>query len=88
AVSITDPRERTLPNVGLIDLEDAETGEIVTIDSSSPRARRAWEANAIRRDGELRKMLLSMSIAQIPVVTGRDYVRNLVAFFRLREHRL
>ena len=88
AVSLTDPRERTLPNVGLIDLEDAETGEIVTIDSGSARARRAWEVNARRREDELRSMLLSMSIDHIPVLTGHDYVRDLVGFFRLRERRL
>ena len=88
AVSITDPRERTLPNVGLIDLEDAETGEIVTIDSGSARARRAWEKKARQREDELRKMLLSMSIDHIPVLTGHDYVRDLVGFFRLRERRI
>ena len=88
AISIRDPRESELPNVGLIDLEDAETGEIVTVDTGSARARRQYEALARGREEALRSLLSSTGIDRIPVVTGRDYVRDLVGFFRLRERRI
>ena len=88
AISIADPREQKLPNVGLIDLEDAETGEIVTIDAGSAAVRKQYEAQARVHEAQLRDTLRSMAIDRIPVVTGRDYVRDLVGFFRLRERRL
>jgi len=88
AISVTDPRERELPDVGLIDVEDAETGEIVTLDTGSRRARTQFEALGRERDAKLRQSLHSMAIDHIGVVTGRDYVRDLVGFFRMREGRL
>jgi len=88
AVSITDPREHELPNAGLIDLEDAETGEIVTVDAGSPGVRKQYEALGRKRDAELRELFRSMSVDHIRIVTGRDYVRDLIGFFRAREGRL
>ena len=88
AISITDPRERELPKVGLIELEDAETGEIVVVDSSSFLVRRQYEAIARERAERLAESLRSSGVDHIPVLTGRDYVRDLVRFFRVRERRL
>ena len=88
AISITDPRERELPKVGLIELEDAETGEIVVVDSSSFLVRRQYEAIARERAERLAESFRSSGVDHIPVLTGRDYVRDLVRFFRVRERRL
>ena len=88
AISITDPRERELPKVGLIELEDAETGEIVVVDSSSFLVRRQYEAIARERAERLAESLRSSGVDHIPVLTGRDYVRDLARFFRVRERRL
>ena len=88
AISITDPRERELPRVGLIELEDAETGEIVVVDSGSFPVRRQYEAIARERAGRLAESFRSIGVDHIPVVTGRDYVRDLVRFFQARERRL
>lgn len=87
AISITDPRERELPNVGLIDLEDAETGELVVVDTGSPAVRRQYEALAREREERLRDIFRSGGIDHVPVTTGRDYVKDLMGFFRAREHR-
>lgn len=87
AVSLTDPREAKLPAAGLIELEDAESGERVVVDSSSAAVRRRYEALARQRADNLAASLRSMGIDQIPVVTGEDYVRDLVKFFRVRERR-
>jgi len=88
AVSIADPRERELPDVGLIDIEDAETGEIVTVDAGNAAVRKQYEALGRKRDAELRALFRSMSVDHIRIVTGRDYVRDLIGFFRVREGRL
>ncbi len=87
SVSVTDPREVVMPNVGLLELEDAETGEIVLIDTGSTAVRGRYEGLGRERCAELRELFRSMSVDQIEVFTDRDYVKTLVAFFRGRERR-
>ena len=87
AVSVADPREVRMPNVGLVELEDAETGDIVLIDTGSAGIRKAYEKNAHERMNALRSLFASMDIEQIEIQTDRDYVRDLVKFFRGRERR-
>ncbi|RJX32929.1 MAG: DUF58 domain-containing protein [Desulfurivibrio sp.] len=87
AVSITDPRERELPAAGLIELEDAESGGRLLIDSSSPAVRRAFAAAAARRLKELAGQFAAMGVDHIPLQTDEDYVLDLVRFFRMRERR-
>jgi uncharacterized protein (DUF58 family) len=88
AVSVTDPREVRLPDVGLIELEDAETGEVVLLDTSSVAVRRRYESLGEERGRLLRDDFRGMGVDQIEVMTDRDYVRSLVAFFHRRERRL
>jgi uncharacterized protein (DUF58 family) len=87
AVSVSDPREAGVPDVGLIELEDAETGERVVIDTGSAAVRRQYEALGADQQGRLGETFRSLGIDQIAVSTGRDYVRDLVRFFRARERR-
>ena len=88
AVSLSDPREAALPAAGLIELEDAETGESVVVDSSNAAVRRSYEALTRERCDTLAASLRSMGVDQIPVVTGEDYVLDLLKFFRVRERRI
>ena len=88
AVSLSDPREAALPAAGLIELEDAETGESVVVDSSNAAVRRSYEALTRARCDTLAASLRSMGVDQIPVVTGEDYVLDLLKFFRVRERRI
>ena len=87
AITISDPLERKMPNVGLVELEDAETGELIEIDTSSAMIRTRYEGLGTERRGELGELFRSMDVDQIEVMTNRDYVRDLVAFFRSRERR-
>jgi uncharacterized protein (DUF58 family) len=87
AVTISDPLERKMPVVGLVELEDAETGELIEIDTSSARFRSRYEGLGARRRGELSELFRSMNVDQIEVMTNQDYVRDLVRFFRTRERR-
>lgn len=88
AISLGDPREKKLPNIGLIELEDAETGERVLLDTGSAAVRKRFEVAARERSERLRGMLRSRGVDHIPVVTGEDYVRDLVKFFKSRERRI
>lgn len=87
AISVTDPVEVKMPNVGLVELEDAETGELIQIDTASAAVRKRYEGLGAAHKGQLQEMLRSMNIDQIEVMTNRDYVRDLVKFFRSRERR-
>ena len=88
AVSVTDPREVRVPNVGLVELEDAETGELRLLDTGSAAVRTRYEALGRERSAGLGELFRSMSIDHVQVFTDRDYVRTLVTFFRSRERRL
>jgi len=87
AISITDPLELRMPDVGLVELEDAETGEWIQIDTSSPAFRNRYEGLGEERRKELRDLFRSMNIDQLDIVTNRDHVRELVTFFRTRQRR-
>ena len=88
AVSVTDPREVVMPNVGLIQLEDAETGEMVLIDTGSAAFRKQYEGLGSERQDRLRRSFRAMDVDHIEIYTGKDYVVDLVRFFRTRERRL
>ena len=87
AVTVVDPREVRLPNVGLIELEDAETGELILVDTSSAAVRRSYERLGRERADRFRELFASMGVDQIDIMTGKDYVPKLVHFFRVRERR-
>ncbi len=87
AVSITDPREVKMPDVGLLELEDAETGEQIIIDTGSRKIRKQYQGLGSERQGTLKKMFQLMDVDHIEVFTDRDYVFDLVRFFRTRERR-
>ena len=87
AVAVTDPRETSLPDVGLLELEDAETGEVALIDTGSQAVRCQYAALALERTAKLNELLASTGIDQIRVETSRAYIRDLMAFFKNRERR-
>ena len=87
AVSVSDPLESRLPNVGLVELEDAETGELALVDTGSRAVRKRYEQLARERSNRLAETLAGMDVDQIAVRTDEDYVRKLVNFFTTRERR-
>jgi uncharacterized protein (DUF58 family) len=87
AVSVTDPREIALPDVGLIELEDAETGQRVVIDTGSRAVRGRYGTLGAERQEGLQKLFRSIDVDHLAVLNGRDYVVDLVKFFKLRAQR-
>lgn len=88
AVNIIDPREIALPNVGLIELEDAETGEFILIDTSSKEIRKRYEIISSSEMEARKKLFLSTGVDSIEINTGKPYYNELIKFFRMREKRL
>ena len=86
-VTVTDPLEEALPAVGLIELEDPETGEIVVFDSSGPEG--AAFAEDSRRTREAREALWRrLNLDAITLRTDRPYLPALTGFFEARARRL
>ena len=87
AVGIADAAESELPRAGLVELEDTETGEIVTVDTADQRLRLAFQDHA--RDLALQRdrLFKSLSIDAISLDTSEDFTPKLHKFFRLRAQR-
>ncbi|NOT01650.1 MAG: DUF58 domain-containing protein [Phycisphaerales bacterium] len=86
-ITITDRREIELPNVGLIELVDAETGETVVVDTSSKGLRRRYSADAVVVATERDRSFRRNKIDAIDVMTGESFVEPLTRFFRARKAR-
>ncbi len=87
-VRISDPRESMLPDVGLIELEDAETGERVLVDTRRRQIRDAFAATGRDEYESLSGLLRSMGVDSLQVSTDRPYMKDLLGFFRRRERRI
>jgi len=84
-VTITDPREIELPDVGFLDLMDAETGERILIDTHDIRVRDAFNFLGVSDRAARTKQFRQMRSAAIDIRTDQSYVDELVRFFRTRE---
>lgn len=87
AVTLSDPREHTLPDAGLVTLEDAETGAAVTIDAADPGVRQAYFVRAAELRAQRVGTLAGVGVDRIDVATDRSYVEPLLGFFRARARR-
>jgi uncharacterized protein (DUF58 family) len=87
AVRVGDERERALPRLGLVELEDPETGERVIVNTSNPDFRSAFADHVERRRAELDRSLRRSKVDVIDIETGRPYVKPLMRFFQERTRR-
>jgi uncharacterized protein (DUF58 family) len=88
AIRISDPREEEVPSVGLLELEDAETGERLLVDTGSAAVRNAFRASAEQRRAALIQLARQARVDVIEVSTNGGHLDALIRFFRLRERRL
>ncbi len=87
AITVTDPREIDLPDVGFIELEDAETGEFIVVDTSYAEVRSLYSKQS-RQDVQIRnKLFRSINVDQIDIHTDKPYIEPLIKFFRMRAKR-
>ena len=86
-IRMGDPRERELPAVGYIELEDAETGEQLTVNVSDPAFREAFDHDVTETRTTLEREFRKTGIDVIEISTDRPYADRLMRFFRQRAKR-
>jgi uncharacterized protein (DUF58 family) len=87
AISVNDPAEEELPRLGLVEFEDAETGELAAVDTGDPRLRQRFRAWRAQRRDEQERLLRRLGVDRIPLTTARDFTRELHKFFQQRARR-
>ncbi len=88
AIHVEDEREKVLPNIGIITLEDAETGEQIEINTAERAIRTRFTTLAEGKQDELARTLRRNNVDAISLRTGEDYLPALRSFFKQRERRL
>lgn len=83
-IKVFDPRERTIPDIGLVNVKDSETGETAWINTSSSKVREAYAKAAQDADMKAIKLMRQYQIDSVDISTGSDYVKGLMAFFDRR----
>ena len=87
AVQVSDPLEQTLPDLGLITMEDLETGEQLFVDTSDKGFRARFETLATERDESLRRTFSRLGVDRLALATNQSLLDNLVRFSQARKRR-
>jgi uncharacterized protein (DUF58 family) len=85
ALRVREPLDEALPDAGIARLFDCETGEPYEVDTSDPRVRAAYAAEVRATDDERRKLFGELGIDEIALTVGRDFVPELLRFFKKRS---
>jgi len=85
ALQIQDQAEMDLPDVGLIPVEDPETGAWNWVDTSNKGTRKAFKSNALKRQEELKQHFRKCGVDFTTIQTGQNYVKPLLNLFKKRE---
>ncbi|MGM9764757.1 MAG: DUF58 domain-containing protein [Candidatus Cryptobacteroides sp.] len=83
-IKVYDSRERSIPDVGLVNVKDSETGRTAWVNTSSKKVRRAFAESVKASDMAANKLMLRYQIDNVEIATGSDYVKGLMAFFDKR----
>jgi len=85
AVTLSDPREKTLPDVGFITLRDAETDELLELDTRHPKVRALFAKASDDRERKLTGWFRKANVDRLEIRTDESYSKSLQKFFRMRE---
>lgn len=86
-VFVIDPMEEKLPNMGIVQLEDPESGKLLTVDTTSKRVREAFERIAREQREQRQRAFRRRKIDHIVVRTDEDYIKPIIKYFRSRARR-
>jgi uncharacterized protein (DUF58 family) len=84
---MVDPREEQLPDMGLVLMEDLESGEIFEVDTARPAARKAYAAMVAREKAAREQSFRRLKLDCVEIRTDRPYVKPISDLFRLRQSR-
>lgn len=87
AISINDKIEKDLPDLGILNLHDAETGKYIEIDSSNYKVRKEYSIFRRKQEETRKKMFRSINVDHIEISNHETYIKDLVKFFKKRESR-
>lgn len=87
ALRIFDPRENSLPDVGMIRAKNAESGKTIWVDTSNKKLRQEFEASINKHENQLKALFLKSGVDNAKIATDQDYVKPLISLFRKREAR-
>ncbi|HMT30186.1 MAG TPA: VWA domain-containing protein, partial [Bacteroidia bacterium] len=87
AIRIFDQRETELPDIGLIRLQDAETGKLLWVDTSRRITRERYRLNWETRQKEMDNVFARRGVDQVKIATNQNYVQPLINLFKKREKR-
>jgi uncharacterized protein (DUF58 family) len=87
AVHIEDPCEKVLPDVGILSLEDAETGELIELDTTVPTVRKLFNQHALEHAAQLMSDIRREGVDAVELKTNAPYLPALLRFFKTRERR-
>ena len=87
AIHIIDPLEERLPSVGLLELEDLETGETILLDTSVSEVRETISSSVYSERSKLERLFKSIGVDYIDIYTNQSYIKPITRFFRLRARR-
>jgi uncharacterized protein (DUF58 family) len=91
AITVWDPREREMPDVGFLELEDAETGEVILVDTADEEFRRTFKKEAQKESSLLKRMFRKLRIDFVEIVIREKYddtVQPLLEYFRKRANKI
>jgi uncharacterized protein (DUF58 family) len=83
-IRINDKREEELPDIGLIQMKDAETGEVKWIDTGNKSIRQNYKKNYLRNKEEVNQLFKNSGVDTIQLITDMDYIKPLIQFFKRR----
>ena len=86
-ITITDRREMSLPRIGLISLQDLESGNQILVDTASARVRQQYQQQREAALAQRQTLFQNLGIDTIEVRTDEPYINPLMRFFRRREQR-
>ncbi len=87
AISLNDEREVEMPDIGIVELMDAETGECLLVDTADHEVRKQYAALARKALKEREKVFQACDVDHIAITTGQAYIEAIVRFFKMREKR-
>jgi uncharacterized protein (DUF58 family) len=86
-IQLVDPREEELPDLGIVLMEDLETGELFEVDTGSARARELYATRVAKQRAGREQFWKRLRLDHLTIRTDRSYVRPIVDLFRLRQKR-
>lgn len=87
ALRVKDKNETNLPDIGIISLQDLESGEVIEVNSSSKRVRERFNSLVTKRDNSIKVLISKSGVDFIEIFTHEDYIKSLLKFFISREKR-